>query len=70
MKTFLNITTVWSQSMESFINEFITTGGPLSEPDKTSGLQTQLPPIFEQFGEQYSKYRAYHNLMHLVKKLQ
>jgi hypothetical protein len=65
-ENFSQYSTVWSQSRESFINEFITTGRPLSEPDKTTGLQTQLPPTLEQFGEQLSKYRISQGNIRLI----
>jgi hypothetical protein len=55
-ENFSQYSTVWSQSRVWFINEFISAGGGLSERDKVTGPQVQLPPTPGQFGEQLSHY--------------
>ncbi|GMO20527.1 MAG: hypothetical protein Ta2E_11770 [Mycoplasmoidaceae bacterium] len=65
-ENFSKFSTVWSQSRDSFVNEFITTAGGLSEPDKVTEQQVQLPPSLEQFGEQLLKYRNSHSDIRLI----
>jgi dynein heavy chain len=54
---FSKYSNVWTQSRETFIADFLQNGGPLSEPDKVTGVQVHLKPELEQFGEQIASYR-------------
>lgn len=57
---------VWTQSRESFIAEFLKSGGGESEPDKVTGQTTPLPPTLENFGEQIGFYRKSQNDIRLI----
>jgi hypothetical protein len=54
---FAKYSTVWTQSRESFIAEFLQSGEGMSEPDKITGIQKPKKPELEQFGEQIGSYR-------------
>jgi len=63
---FAKYSNVWTQSRESFINEFLQSGGGMSEPDKLTGKPTPLPPSLEDFGKQIAFYRKSQNDIRLL----
>jgi dynein heavy chain len=63
---FSKYSNVWTQSRETFINEFLQRGGGLSEPDKVTGQQVYQKPELEQFGEQIGSYRKSQNDIRLI----
>ena len=63
---FEKYSTVWTQSQETFIEEFLKTGGGLGEPDKLTGERKPLPPSLEDFGKQIASYRNDQNAIRLI----
>ncbi|OHS95209.1 Dynein heavy chain family protein [Tritrichomonas foetus] len=57
---------VWTQSQETYIQEFLETGGGLSEPDKLTGERKPMPPSLDDFGKQISSYRNDQNDIRLI----
>ncbi|KAK8861127.1 hypothetical protein M9Y10_012822 [Tritrichomonas musculus] len=65
-ENFSKYSNVWTQSRETFINEFLQTGGGMSEPDKVTGEQVPLKPTLDDFGEQIGSYRKSQNDIRLI----
>ena len=63
---FSKYSNIWTQSRESFIQEFLETGGGMSEPDKVTGEQHPLKPTLDDFGEQIGHYRQSQNDIRLI----
>ncbi|KAH0788142.1 Dynein heavy chain family protein [Histomonas meleagridis] len=57
---------VWTQSRETFINEFLQKGGGLGEIDKVTGKQEYKKPTLEDFGKQIGSYRKSQNDIRLI----
>lgn len=63
---FEKYSTVWTQSRETFISEFLQRGGGLGEPDKITGVQEYQKPSLDDFNEQIASYRKSQSDIRLI----
>ena len=63
---FSKYSNVWTQSRETFINDFLANGGGLSEPDKVTGERHPLKPSLDDFDKQIGTYRKSQNDIRLI----
>jgi hypothetical protein len=57
---------VWTQSQETFTNQFLQKGRGLSDRDKLTEQQVWRKPELERFGEQIGSYRKWQNDIGLI----
>jgi hypothetical protein len=63
---FSKYSNVWTQSGETFVNEFLQKDRRLSEPDKLTGQPVWRKPEHEHFGEHIGLYRKSQNDIRLI----